>query len=158
MAHRWTARFLLATMVAVSVLCAPVYCLGEIGIPGLQPAESSPAGAHGCCRSTDASELPLNSQHSNQPGSDEGCETCLFSSGMFDSKTAGGQVVFALPTALDLPPWLGFSMDAEAPLAALRALERDRVASYQVANAPPGGVWMLARNAERRARLCIFLI
>lgn len=137
---------MLATMVAVAVVCAPAYCLGETGWFGVPNKAGQASAAHGCCASAD---VPVDSQPADRPGPDEGCGTCLFSAGMLDHKVSGGTAALPTPTADDLPLWLIASPDTgtvslhgEAP----------------VLKAPADGLRDVAGARARQARLCVFLI
>lgn len=137
---------MLATIVAVSVVCAPAYCLGETGLLGASATSGPAAEGHGCCAS---SEAPVDSQPANVPGSDEGCQSCLFSAGMLDYKVLDGAATALAPAAEDLPLWLTAPVDVSAGLAL------ETATTFKV---PDDGPRYLANGRAQQARLCVFLI
>lgn len=133
-------------MVAVSVVCAPAYCLGETGLLGASSMSGQSVDGHGCCI---FSQMPVDSQPANVPASEEGCQSCLFSAGMLDYKVLDGAATALAPTAEDLPLWL------TAPLDVFTGPALQTATIFKV---PDDGPRYLANGRAQQARLCVFLI
>lgn len=133
-------------MVAISVLCAPVYCLGEMSLFGAPVNAGQAADAHGCCGS---SEVPVDSHPANVPNQDESCQSCIFSAGMLDHKVLGGNPALLPPAADDLPLWWNAPVDVRS------VHVREAVPVFKV---PHDGPRYLAGGRAQQARLCVFLI